>query len=135
MKRQLQLPDSVDDEYVAMAEALAADGSPGISPEEVMSQTLQTFRSANPTTRILVFDAEQRARLEAALGGLPIVDPEEVISKVQRLAALEIGYLRVDFTPAQWEEMKRKAKRNGRPLEQYANEIAQGMASQWFDCV
>jgi len=60
-----------------------------------------------------------RAELERVLGIGVMQSPEDLVRAVDRLARLEIGGILVDFTPGQWEELKRKAAVQSQTVEQF----------------
>ena len=49
------------------------------------------------------FSGSQRQELIERLGGLPLRNGKDLVERVNRLAALTIGKIRVDFTPQEWE--------------------------------
>ena len=58
------------------------------------------------------------ARLEQTLGLGSGRDPAVLVEAVERLAAISIGTVRVDFTPGQLEEIKHRAGKRGHTVEQ-----------------
>jgi hypothetical protein len=59
------------------------------------------------------------ADLERVLGVGAARSPVELVRAVDRLARLEIGGVLVDFTPGQWEELRKKAAVQNQTLEDY----------------
>lgn len=60
-----------------------------------------------------------RAEVERVLGVGAMKSPKDLVHAAERLAKLEIGQLRVDFSPGQWEELSRKAVVQSQSVEEY----------------
>lgn len=60
-----------------------------------------------------------RQELERVLGIGVMRSPADLIRAVDRIARLEIGGILVDFTPGQWEELRRKAEVQSLSVEEY----------------
>lgn len=73
----------------------------------------------------LVVPQTLRQQLERILGIGTTNTPEDLLKAVDLLARLEIGGVLVDFTPAQWTEMKRKAEVQNQPLSVYLQRLVQ----------
>jgi hypothetical protein len=63
------------------------------------------------------------ADLERVLGVGAARSPVELVRAVDRLARLEIGGILVDFTPGQWDELRKKAAVQNQSVEDYLNRL------------
>jgi hypothetical protein len=61
--------------------------------------------------------------LERVLGVGAARSPVELVRAVDRLARLEIGGVLVDFSPGQWEELRKKAAVQSQTLEEYLSRL------------
>lgn len=61
--------------------------------------------------------------LERVLGTGAARSAVELVRAVDRLARLEIGGILVDFTPGQWEELRKKAAVQSLPVEEYLSRL------------
>ena len=73
-----------------------------------------------------------RQRLESILGLGSTQSAENLVAAADRLAKLEIGGLKVDFTPGQWEELRRKAAAQGQSLEVYLARLVQKFGQDFW---
>lgn len=85
--------------------------------------------------RVVIIGSEARDQLEQLFGGGGLVNAEDLVDKVERLAALGIGELRTNFSPGQWEELKRRCERLGVPVEEEAQRIVTKVSELFFDHV
>lgn len=65
-----------------------------------------------------LLSAAIRTRLEETLGIGTTRTPEDLIAAVERLAKIEIGGIRIDFTPGQLDEIKYRATKRGQSVQQ-----------------
>lgn len=134
MKLQIQIPDAVYDAYANRATEMSAQGKP-ITPEEVIADTLDRFSSVSPTDRAIVVGAANRQRLEKVLSGGSLFDGNDLTMKVEALAKLEIGEVRLEFTPGQLKQLANVARRNGKTVEEVTRETVKQLEWQFFDAV
>lgn len=74
-------------------------------------------------------------RLEAILGGGSVLNPDDLVQKVERLAGISFLHQRLPFTPNQLELLAEKAARNGLSVEQLVDRTAPRIYEQFFDLV
>lgn len=134
MKVLLQIPDTVHDAYIRHAEKLQGAGG-SASAEDLMIQHLERYKDVPPHDRIVVVESRARQRLEDILQGGALRDSADLIQKVEHLASLQIGQIKVDFTPAQWTELKNRALRNNRTVYQIVEATVRDMEILFFDHV
>lgn len=64
-----------------------------------------------------------QATLDQVLGFGATRSSAQLTACVQKLARLEIGEIRVTFTPAQWDELNSRAKKRGWPISKYMEQL------------
>ena len=110
MKLTLQIPDELAEVYEAMGERL--NGSATLA--DIILAQLDRFKCVHAADRIIVVDSKSRERLENLFSGAMLKDGEDLATRVQALADLSIGEIRVPITLAQWRLIKTWASRAGR---------------------
>lgn len=135
MKIQLQVSEETWEAYSSHADRIHGLTGQTVSPESLMADQLGRFAHVIPSDRIVVLEPTTRQRLEEILQGGGLVNAHDLLSKVQRLADLQIGEIRIDFTPGQWEELKNLARRNSRQLVEVVEATVRGMESIFFNHV
>lgn len=134
MKTTIQLPDDLYDAYTSAAEGMAGLGKV-VTPEEIMVDRLTRFKDVAPSDRVVVVDPKVRNRLEMILSGGSLKDAEDLLKKVEDLADLKIGEIRIDFTPGEWKRMKNWANRQGKTVEFIMKDIVARIRLTIFDYV
>lgn len=134
MKTTIQLPDDVYDAYTSAAEGMAGLGHP-LSPEEIMVDRLTRFKDVSPSDRVVVVDPKVRNRLEQILGGGSLKDAEDLLQKVEGLADIQIGEIRVEFSPGELKQMKHWANRQGKAVDYIVKDIVTRIKLTIFDYV
>jgi len=101
--------------------------------------TVDLVGSTALTTRYEVLDPrdqtlppEARDRLERTLGLGATRTPEDLITAVERLAAISIGSIHIEFTPGQLEEIKYRATKRGRTVEQELQAVVDRIKEELF---
>jgi len=133
MKLQLQVSEQTWEAYCDHADRIHGLTNQTVSPESLMADQLQRFAHVIPSDRIVVLEPASRARLEEILQGGGLADAKDLVAKVQNLASLEIGKVVVDFSPAQWEELRNLARRNAKTVQDVAEATVRGMESIFFN--
>lgn len=134
MKVTITIPDDVYDSYLGHAEKVqGTSGKHVVSTEHLIESQISRFQHVSPADRVIVVDSQSRERLETILQGGALRDSKDLVKRVELLASLEIGQVRVDFTPAQWEELKNRAIRNNRTVQQIAEATVMDMEPIFFD--
>lgn len=135
MKFRMQTEDQTYEAYERMAEELQAQAGKSATAEELMAHQLERFRSVHPADRVVLVDPRNRDRLEQILSGGTLRDAEDLVAKVQKLASLEIGEIRVDWTPGQLRELQEYARRNRKTLQEVVKATVERMGAQFFSHV
>ncbi len=97
-----------------------------------VEQIVARFIGEDPRARMIILTGDQREKLEQIFGGGDIKTPADLVSKVQRLAALKIEGVDIKFSTGQLEELKRRAEKNDRTLEQEVELVAGEMSWRFF---
>lgn len=134
MKSTIQITDDLYDHFLSQAEEMQRAGQ-SVTAEEVMADRLSRFKEVLPTDRIVVIDPKNRARLEALFGGGSLQDAPDLVSRVEKLADVRIGEIRIDFTNAEVRRLHNWAKRAGRPVEALIKETTEQIRLHLFDFV
>ena len=108
----LQIPDEVWERY------RETPRPKGVSPEELVAKAILDGTATLGQPRTLTLSAAEIDALEQKLAGGSLKSGADLLQKVTRLADLQIGKIPIDFTPGEWEELKRVAAREGRTLKQ-----------------
>lgn len=75
---------------------------------------------------------DTRTVLEQTLGIGATRSPAELVKAVERLAKIEIGGVRIDFTPGQLEEIAHRAKKRGRTVQQELQAVVDRLREDLF---
>lgn len=132
MRLQIQIPDSVYDAYTNRASEMSGNGKV-ISPEEVIADILDRFSGVSPTDRVIVVGNTHRQRLEKLLSGGGLFDAEDLTTKVEGLASISVGDIRLEFTPGQLKQLAHFARRNGKTVEEVTKETVKRMEWMFFE--
>jgi len=133
VRLNLTIPDELYDIYSARAEEVQGRSGKTVSAEELMQRQLDTFKRVHPADRVIVITSKDRDRLEAILSGGTLRDSSDLAEKVQNLADIQIGQVRVDFSPSQLMELKKYAGRNNRSTQEVIKSTVTQMGYQFFD--
>ncbi len=68
---------------------------------------------------------EDQARLEKTLGFGSTVSSQSLTLAVLKVASLKIGDIDVKFTPAQWEQLARRADKRGMTISTYMDRMVE----------
>lgn len=119
------LPDGLGD---AIERRAADEGK----AKDLLVQQLLRDAMALPRGRMLALDAVGLEQLEKILGGGSVLNQQDLALKVQRLAGITYGNIRLDFTPSQLEEIARRAERLSLTPEELVRRTAQKMEELFF---
>src|SRR6185436_3139223 len=103
MKVTLYLDDDIAQTYRQEADARNTEF------ESVLEGRLRAAGELDPRSRYLIVAGRSRERLEEALGGMPVLNVEDLIQKVQKLGRVRFGDHKIELTAAQMEEIAYKA--------------------------
>jgi hypothetical protein len=130
MKVTLTLDDEIAEYY--QKEAVSRRVAVGV----VINERLALARPLNPRHRsIVVGDPDIIHRLERALGGGHLLGERDLLSKVERLARIDFGPHTFQITPGQFEELKFRAGKTGRSVEQLVADMYTKMSEDFFRAV
>lgn len=128
MKLTIQIPDDLYEVYAAhLSKALAGKAT----IEDLLAHQLERFKEVSPSDRVVVILPPERSRLEALLAGGSILDGRDLAEKVQRLADIQIGEVRVDFSPGELKNIRTFATKNRKPVQQVISDVVHGMKEQF----
>lgn len=71
----------------------------------------------------LALSAESRTTLATILGLAALENEKELVGAIGRLARLSIGTVDVDFSPAQWVELRHRADKRGISVQALVKQI------------
>lgn len=131
MKLTLSLPDDLAESYERMGERL--NGGAGL-PDILVAQ-LERFKGVHAADRVVVVDSKSRDRLEHIFSGAQLTGGEDLLSRVEALASLEIGEIKVNFTTAQWRLVKLWAQRAGRSTQEMASQLVKDIKYEMLNRV
>lgn len=129
MKVTLTVPDATYEHYADYAAQLGGKAS----VEDILAAQLEAFSKVRPTDRIVVVDTRSRDRLESMLPGGSIRDAADLVARVDRLAKVEVGEIRVPFTPRELEELAYRARGQGRPIRDLVADAVQSFHDHYFN--
>lgn len=129
MKILLRIPDELADAYEEMAHR---NGNGSANLEEILVAQLERFKCVHAMDRVVVVKSKTRDELEALFGGDQLKDDEDLLNRTRALADIQIGEVRVNWSPAQLAELRRYAARNDRSVQTVVEEVVQAMSGQFF---
>lgn len=94
------------------------------------SKLRERYQIVDP--RALTLTGQERDRLEATTGVGSTRTTTDLLIAVERLAAISIGSIHVDFTPGQLEEIAYRAKKRGRTVEQELRAVVDRIKEDLF---
>lgn len=128
MKIEIQLDDDVFAAYQADAHRRK------VGVVHLLAEQLERFRDYSTLDRVVVVGPDERQELED-LFHQQVRDAAHLVQLAGRLAEVKIGTVRVDFSPAQLEELKRRAEGSGKTVQQVVEEkyaeVARGFFNSW----
>lgn len=72
------------------------------------------------------------ARVENVLGVGAMKDADRLLSAIESLATIEIGLIKIDFTPGQLAELKHRASKRGFTIEQELRRVVDRIKDEIF---
>jgi hypothetical protein len=121
---RLNLPDDLADRLQALA--------PDLPLDQVVRVALERVQDLGPMEPALVLTGKELRRIHDLLGTGSTRSAKTLVAAVQRLSDIQIGQIRLDFTPAEQEELKYRAERAGRTVREEAEAVVRGMHEQFF---
>lgn len=124
----VQIPDAL---YLKLKKAAdAADRA--TTPEQLIARQLQRFGDFPVTVRTVLVAGDDLEALETTLGGGQVKDGADLLKKVHQWAGITIGNIRVDFSPAQLDEIAHRAEKQGKDPQTIVDDIVRQIAEQFF---
>ncbi len=130
MKIVLSIDDDLADFYAKEAQ------SRRLPIGTIVNERLAAAKPLDPRRRgFIVADAQVLQELESVLGGGSLLSERDLIEKVRRLARIQFGDHRFEITPGQFEELKFRATKTGRTVEQLVADLYRRMSVDLFRTV
>jgi plasmid stability protein len=107
----------------------------GRTPEAQMALLLKIGVDLCGLDRTVVLDSAALATLEPILGGGSVLNTQDLVKKVERLAGVSFRHVRLPFTPNQLEQLQEKAARAGLTVDQLVERTANKMYEAFFGLV
>lgn len=125
----LHIDDDLAQAY--MAEAVERR----VPVEQVLQERLASSAPLDPRQRYLILIGEPREQLEIILGGGTLKDLADLVTKVRRLASIKFGAHELQLTAGQLEEIKWRAGKQGRTIDQMVQAAWTRFKEQFFTLV
>lgn len=129
MIARIQIPDEIAEEY--QTEALARN----ITLDQLLSERLVKALPLDPRGRYIILEGRNRERLEERLGQMPVLNAEDLLAKVSRLARIKFGDHEIMLTAGQLEEIAWRAHKRDKPVEVILQETYDAFAKDFFTLV
>lgn len=126
---RLELPDATYEQFEEEAQRVRQP------LERVITNRVLTVGQIPTGARVILLTGETLDQLEQILGGGSILNAEDLLKKVERLAGISFVHLRLPFSPSQLEQLQEKARRQGLTVEQLVHRTAPRVYEQFFDLV
>ncbi len=124
---QLSIPDELYSDYQSRAK-----GERKSTIELILAQ-LRRHLDTPITQRHITLTGAVLEAVETLVGGGSLTSPEDLVEKIQRLARISLGDIRLKFSPVQLEEIATRAQKQGKTPEQVCQDIVDQMAGQFFN--
>lgn len=122
----IMIPDDLADRIQA-----AADRRKKSFDIEVADRACR-FPETPVSDRVVLLAGDDRATIEVLLGGLPLLDPSDLIARVRALANVRINDVPLTFTAVQLEELHRRAEKRGCTVESLLAYTVAQVSQQFF---
>ncbi len=100
--------------------------------ESLLERQLARFGDTPVTHRLLVVQGPQLEALEKTFRGGYLKSADDLVARVHAWAGVTIGHIRLDFSPAQLEEIAVRATKQGKTPQAIVEDIVAQMAYQFF---
>lgn len=102
----------------------------------IVNERLAAAKPLDPRRRgFVVADAQVLQELESVLCGGSLTSERNLVEKVRRLARIRFGDHEFKLTPGQFEELKFRATKTGRTVEQLVADLYRRMSVDLFRTV
>lgn len=99
---------------------------------DVVSEAQLSARYTIDEPNACVLPAATCAQLEQTTGIGSTRTPADLVKAVERLAKIEVGGIRIDFTPGQLDEIAHRAKKRGRTIQQELQAVVDRIREELF---
>ena len=127
------------DQPVRLADGREAAGHTGDWLVTLGRTILDLVGDAQLAARYTIEDEGERtlstatcARLEQTLGLGATRTPDDLVQAVERLAAIHVGTIQIDFTPGQLDEIAYRAKKRGHTIQQELQAVVDRIREELF---
>lgn len=122
----VSLPDPLALKYQQAADAAK------IPLEQLLVRQLERFGDTPVSERLLVIKGPELEALETTFRGGQIRTPQDLVKRVHAWAGITIGGIRLDFSPAQLEEIGIRAAKQGKTPKEIVQDIVAQLQDQFF---
>lgn len=129
MRLILTVEDDIAEVYKSEATARK------IPIEQLIEERIAHAGELDPRERYLIVAGNNRKRLEATLGGLPVLSVEELLQKTARLARIKFGDHTILLSAGQMEELAWRANKLGKSVEDMVQIAYERFAQDFFSLV
>lgn len=123
---------SLDDKLVARYQALATAAGSTAPIDQILARQLDRFATLPPAQRVVVVTKDQLAQVEHLLGGGQITTAAQLLERIEGYAAITIGQVALDFSPAQKAEIAHRAQKRGVSPKEIVQELVEQITGQLF---
>lgn len=120
-----------DEIYQQYQSAAAASGTP-LTAEQLVERQLLRFAPYPLTSRVLVLHGDILEQVDRLFGPGSTKDPQTFLTRAHEYAAIVIGNIRLDFSPAQKAEIAHRASRQGKTPREVTEGIVTQLTEQFF---
>jgi hypothetical protein len=108
-----------------------------LAPELIASRTLREALAVLPVGggRAVVVSGAALERLGEILAGGAVLNQDDLVKKVERLAGVSFLHARLPFTPTQLEELAARAARQGLTVQQLVDRAAPRIYDTFFNMI
>lgn len=115
-----------------LADAIQAKLSKAQNLDGEVTRLLAACSSVPAGGLVIVLGPDRINELAKILGRPSLQSYGDLLTTVERLAALSFGHIRFDFSPGQLSEIEHRATREGMTVEEYASRIIRSLTSSFF---
>lgn len=123
---RITIPDDVLAPYEEMAQR---QGRP---VDDVVAAQLKRFAMLEPGKKAVVIPPAALTALEPPLGGTPVRDAQDLLTRIQQLANISFMGLNLGLSLQQKAELAHRAERQGRTVEALVQEMWRDLQQNFF---
>jgi hypothetical protein len=106
--------------------------TPTRTVEDLIETAVERVGDISPQHRCIVLNEELITWLERRLGSGALGSAADLIKAVDKLADIDLHKISFEFSPAQLQELKDRAAREGQVVEDYACRIVRTLMPMFF---